>query len=187
MRVKSLTPPLPSVLPMTAITSSAVNRPAARHASRPDASCTLLSSTFATSMDIALSDFLRSGSFAVAAPTVMLQPGCSVSEIRLQFPALALSCAFLRAAFPRNLRRDQSWEAARRGGVRAAPRAASPCAQHRSQVPQGSQLSTSATPYSSRAAAGDTLPSMTSRATSSGSRSIGSPQPPPPVVTTRTI
>src|ERR1700738_643417 len=55
MRVKSLTPPLPSVLPMTAITSSAVNCRAARHASSPDASCTLLSSTLATSTDIALS------------------------------------------------------------------------------------------------------------------------------------
>src|SRR5262249_11193874 len=32
----------------------------------------------------------------------------------------------------------------------------------------------------------DTRPSVTSRATSSGSRSSGSPQPPPPVVTTRT-
>src|ERR1700730_11017938 len=55
MRVKSLTPPLPSVLPMTAITSSAVNCPAAGHAYSPDAYCTLLSSTLATSTDIALS------------------------------------------------------------------------------------------------------------------------------------
>ena len=52
MRVKSLTPPLPSVLPMTAITSSAVNWPLAMQASSPEASCTVLSSTFATSIAI---------------------------------------------------------------------------------------------------------------------------------------
>jgi hypothetical protein len=45
-------PPLPSVLPMTAITSSAVNCPRAMHASSPEASCTVLSSTFATSIAI---------------------------------------------------------------------------------------------------------------------------------------
>ena len=38
MRVKSLTPPLPSVLPITAMTSSAANWPLAMQASRPDAS-----------------------------------------------------------------------------------------------------------------------------------------------------
>src|SRR5262245_26476463 len=52
MRVKSLTPPLPSVLPMTAITSSAVNCPALIRSSTPLASCTVLSSTFATSIAI---------------------------------------------------------------------------------------------------------------------------------------
>src|SRR5258707_8034586 len=52
MRVKSFTPPLPSVLPMTAITSSAANWPRAMHASSPDASCTVLSSIFATSIAI---------------------------------------------------------------------------------------------------------------------------------------
>src|SRR6058998_32982 len=50
-RVKSLTPPLPSVLP-TATTWSAVNWPARMRSSRPEASCTLLSSTFATSTAI---------------------------------------------------------------------------------------------------------------------------------------
>src|SRR5262245_10795751 len=50
MRVKSFTPPLPSVFPMTAITSSAPNCPRAMHASSPEASCTVLSSTFATSI-----------------------------------------------------------------------------------------------------------------------------------------
>src|SRR6266545_3621874 len=52
MRVKSLTPPLPSVLPMTAITSSAVNCPPAMHASNPAASWTVLSSIFTTSIAI---------------------------------------------------------------------------------------------------------------------------------------
>ena len=52
MRVKSLTPPLPSVLPITAITSSAANWPLAMQASRPDASLTVFSSTFATSIAI---------------------------------------------------------------------------------------------------------------------------------------
>src|SRR5881296_183151 len=51
-RVKSLTPPLPSVLPTTATTWSAVNWPARMRSSRPEASCTLLSSTFATSTAI---------------------------------------------------------------------------------------------------------------------------------------
>src|SRR5262249_37454740 len=53
MRVKSLTPPLPSVLPMTATTSSAVNCPLAIQASRPDASLTVFTSIFATSIAIA--------------------------------------------------------------------------------------------------------------------------------------
>src|SRR5450631_3831263 len=52
MRVKSLTPPLPSVLPITAITSSAPNLPAAINPSRPLASWTVFSSTFATSIAI---------------------------------------------------------------------------------------------------------------------------------------
>src|SRR5215831_2310402 len=52
MRVKSFTPPLPSVLPITAITSSAANCPRAMHASSPEASCTVLSSIFATSIAI---------------------------------------------------------------------------------------------------------------------------------------
>src|SRR5207253_2932454 len=52
IRVKSLTPPLPSVLPMTAITSSAVNCPPAMHASNPEASWTVLSSIFTTSIAI---------------------------------------------------------------------------------------------------------------------------------------
>src|SRR5262249_45786438 len=52
MRVKSLTPPLPSVLPMTATTSSALNCPARMRSSRPEASCTCLSTTFATSIAI---------------------------------------------------------------------------------------------------------------------------------------
>src|SRR5262249_14180168 len=52
MRVKSFTPPLPSVLPMTAITSSALNCPRAMQASSPEASCTVLSSIFATSIAI---------------------------------------------------------------------------------------------------------------------------------------
>ena len=50
MRVKSLTPPLPSVLPITATTESAAMRPVAISASRPDASVTDPISTFATSM-----------------------------------------------------------------------------------------------------------------------------------------
>src|SRR5206468_4077997 len=53
MRVKSLTPPLPSVLPMTATTSSAANWPARIRSSRPEASCTCLRTTFATSIAIA--------------------------------------------------------------------------------------------------------------------------------------
>src|SRR6267143_5857649 len=53
MRVKSLTPPLPSVLPMTATTSSALNWPARIRSSRPEASCTCLRMTFATSIAIA--------------------------------------------------------------------------------------------------------------------------------------
>src|SRR5581483_9300051 len=52
MRVKSLTPPLPSVLPMTAITSSAANWPFLMHSSTPPASCTVFNSTFATSIAI---------------------------------------------------------------------------------------------------------------------------------------
>src|SRR6266852_7706883 len=52
-RVKSLTPPLPSVFPTTATTWSAVNWPARMRSSRPEASWTLLSSTFATSTAIA--------------------------------------------------------------------------------------------------------------------------------------
>src|SRR5881628_1094516 len=52
-RVKSLTPPLPSVFPTTATTWSAVNWPARTRSSRPEASWTLLSSTFATSTAIA--------------------------------------------------------------------------------------------------------------------------------------
>src|ERR1700704_6200446 len=54
MRVKSFTPPLPSVLPITAMTWSAVNCPLRIQASSPEASCTLFSSTFATSMAILL-------------------------------------------------------------------------------------------------------------------------------------
>src|SRR4029077_9073634 len=54
MRVKSFTPPLPSVLPITAMTWSAVNWPWRIQASSPEASCTLFSSTFATSMAILL-------------------------------------------------------------------------------------------------------------------------------------
>ena len=50
MRVKSLTPPLPSVLPTTATTWSAVNCPARMRASMPEASCTVLRITFATSI-----------------------------------------------------------------------------------------------------------------------------------------
>src|SRR5687767_1768675 len=42
MRVKSFTPPLPSVLPTTAITSSACIVPARISASRPEASCTVI-------------------------------------------------------------------------------------------------------------------------------------------------
>src|SRR5688572_25314945 len=66
MRVKSLTPPLPSVLPTTATTSSAVNWPARMRSSRPDASCTLLSSTFATSTAIVRLLVARSARLAVA-------------------------------------------------------------------------------------------------------------------------
>src|SRR6266446_2095169 len=51
-RVKSLTPPLPSVFPTTATTWSAVNCPARMRSSRPEPSWTLLSSTFATSTAI---------------------------------------------------------------------------------------------------------------------------------------
>src|SRR3954471_18137131 len=54
MRVKSFTPPLPSVLPITAMTWSAVNWPWRIQASSPEASCTLFSSTLATSMAIPL-------------------------------------------------------------------------------------------------------------------------------------
>src|ERR1700722_400744 len=53
MRVKSLTPPLPSVLPMTAMTSSALNWPFLIAASMPEASCTFFNSTLATWMAIA--------------------------------------------------------------------------------------------------------------------------------------
>ncbi len=52
MRVKSLTPPLPSVLPMTAITLSALNCPLRMQASTPEASCTFFNSTLATSIAI---------------------------------------------------------------------------------------------------------------------------------------
>ena len=52
MRVKSLTPPLPSVLPMTAMTSSAENCPFLIAASMPEASCTFFNSTLTTSMAI---------------------------------------------------------------------------------------------------------------------------------------
>src|SRR6195256_1200614 len=57
MRVKSLTPPLPSVFPITAMTWSAVNFPLPIRSSTPLASCTVLSSTFATS--IAIGHILR--------------------------------------------------------------------------------------------------------------------------------
>src|SRR5712664_4944514 len=50
MRVKSLTPPLPSVLPITATTSSAPNTPALMHAAMPEASITLFNSTLVTTM-----------------------------------------------------------------------------------------------------------------------------------------
>src|SRR6202011_60349 len=50
MRVKSLTPPLPSVLPITAITSSAANVPALMHASIPEASITVFNSTLETTI-----------------------------------------------------------------------------------------------------------------------------------------
>ena len=52
MRVKSLTPPLPSVLPTTAMTSSAVNCPAAIRCASPLASWTFFNSIFATSIAI---------------------------------------------------------------------------------------------------------------------------------------
>ncbi len=48
--MKSLTPPLPSVLPITATTSSAANCPFRIAWSRPEASCTDFNSTFNTSM-----------------------------------------------------------------------------------------------------------------------------------------
>ena len=51
-RVKSFTPPLPSVLPTTAITSSAANTPWSMRAARPEASLTLSSTTLRTSMAI---------------------------------------------------------------------------------------------------------------------------------------
>src|SRR3989441_7189107 len=51
-RVKSLTPPLPSVSPVPATPWSAVNWPARMRSSSPVASWTLLSSTFATSTAI---------------------------------------------------------------------------------------------------------------------------------------
>ena len=50
IRVKSLTPPLPSVLPTTAMTSSARNCPAAMAWVSPLASWTLFSSIFTTSI-----------------------------------------------------------------------------------------------------------------------------------------
>ncbi len=52
MRVKSLTPPLPSVLPITAMTSSALNCPLRMQVSMPEASCTFFNSTLATSIAI---------------------------------------------------------------------------------------------------------------------------------------
>src|SRR3989442_3890693 len=52
-RGRSLPPPLPAVFPTTATTWSAVNWPARMRSSRPEASWTLLSSTFATSTAIA--------------------------------------------------------------------------------------------------------------------------------------
>ncbi len=68
-RVKSLTPPLPSVLPTTATTWSAVNWPARMRSSRPDASCTLLSSTFATSTAIEVSFLYSSGRGSTRIPS----------------------------------------------------------------------------------------------------------------------
>src|SRR5262245_4463242 len=76
MRVKSLTPPLPSVLPMTAITSSAVNCLALMQSSSPLASWTVFSSTFATS--IAMRRHLPNTVSACAARTrgTGLSPAC---------------------------------------------------------------------------------------------------------------
>ena len=64
MRVKSLTPPLPSVLPITATISSAAMRPDAISSSRPEASETDLISTFATSIAMSLSLFALSSTHA---------------------------------------------------------------------------------------------------------------------------
>ena len=52
MRVKSLTPPFPSVLPMTPMTSSALNSPLVMPFSRPEASDTDFNSTLRTSIAI---------------------------------------------------------------------------------------------------------------------------------------
>src|SRR5262245_23377647 len=68
MRVKSLTPPLPSVLPITATTSLAANWPARMRSSSPEASCTVLSSTFATS--IAILALLPVCHFGITRPAV---------------------------------------------------------------------------------------------------------------------
>ena len=54
IRVKSLTPPLPSVLPTTAITPSAPKTPSSISSAMPDASTTLSSTTLRTSMAIRL-------------------------------------------------------------------------------------------------------------------------------------
>ena len=82
MRVKSFTPPLPSVLPMTAITWSAANCPRTMHASSPEASCTFLSSIFATSTAITISSLAYAR--AVSLNRMLLtQPG---PEFRLSLP-----------------------------------------------------------------------------------------------------
>ena len=72
MRVKSLTPPFPSVLPMTPMTASALNRPLVMPFSRPEASDTDFNSTLRTSIAIAscltLARRIRRGCRAIPYP-----------------------------------------------------------------------------------------------------------------------
>src|SRR5262249_40566585 len=66
MRVKSLTPPFPSVFPITPMTSSALNSPSVMPFSRPEASDTDFNSTLRTSIAIVLFAFQFTSNVAVA-------------------------------------------------------------------------------------------------------------------------
>src|SRR6266404_5161286 len=107
MRVKSLTPPLPSVLPITAITSSAPNLPAAINPSRPLASWTVFSSTFATSIAIRwkLSFLILFHRFVLAHP----RPVFAAQHLFIAFAAVNHGRRYisrLPQSGPERLRRD---------------------------------------------------------------------------------